>query len=455
MIVNTRYGAIEGITENGCEVFKGIPYARPPIGALRFRKPQKPDSWTGVYRADHFRCKSMQAPPRPGFYRKEFYSDPNFVTDPSEDCLYLNIWIPLRREEEKLPVGVYVHGGAFMGGAGSNLPFVCNELAKEGVIIVTINYRLGALGFLCHPLLGVEGENQAGGNYGLWDQLEALRWVKENIESFGGDAGRITAFGQSAGAMSLQALALTKQAENLLSGMILQSGGGYENPLSEYRSIEKAARIAEDLLKELGIPEGEWLESAGKKQQALERLQGIPMEKFMEAVDKVTGKSFAEKAGIPFVPVIDGELLTKDGNQLIEEGRFLPIHYMLGANRNDLTTEGEKGPAAETNLMHRGNVSFAQLVNEDKKNRAYVYYFTRQLPGDESGAFHSGELWYVFGSLEYGWRPWEPEDYALSEEMRGYWSRFMKTGDPNKAGSEDWQACTKEKPYYQILDVGK
>ena len=204
-MISTKYGLLEGVPGEGCTVYKGIPYARAPIGERRWRKPQPPEAWEGVFHADHYGCKSIQfGNPRDTFYKKEFYSNPAFDVPVSEDCLYLNIWVP-EEARGKLPVAVYVHGGAFLGGAGSNLPFACDKLAQKGVIVVTLNYRLGALGFLCHPLLAAEGENTAGGNLGLWDQLAAITWVKENIAAFGGDADNISVFGQSAGAMSLQA----------------------------------------------------------------------------------------------------------------------------------------------------------------------------------------------------------------------------------------------------------
>lgn len=453
MIVTTRYGMIEGITEKGCEIYKGIPYAKPPVGKLRFHKPQKPESWEGILHATRFCFRSMQGPDRGGFYHKEFYSNPDFEVPMSEDSLYLNIWVPENKPEERLPVAVYVHGGAFMGGAGSNLPFVCHELAKSGVIVVTINYRLGAFGFLCHPLLGVKGENEAGGNYGLWDQLEAIIWVKENIGSFGGDSENITVFGQSAGAMSLQTLAVTDKAEGCCQRMILQSGGGYNNPLAEYRRIERAAEVAEDLLETLGIHDKEWMESEEKRQAALEVLYNTSAEEMMEAVGKVIAKAFEQKKGMPFVPVIDGELLKKDGNLLMEEGKYHSISYLLGANANDITTEGQTEVSLSTNLMHQGNVAFAQMANQNVAASAYVYYFDRRLPGDESGAFHSAELWYVFGSLPYCWRPLEEADYRLSRKIITYWSNFMKTGNPNGPGKDEWKPCTKAEPYFEILDV--
>ncbi len=452
MNVNTKYGAIRGILSEGCYIFKGIPYAQPPVGELRFKKPQKPESWTGVYNADHYRSRSMQGPIREGFYKKEFYDNPDFLEERSEDSLYLNIWRP-QNKEKNLPVAIYVHGGAFMGGAGSNLPFVCTELALSGVIVVTINYRLGAFGFLCHPLLGVAGENEAGGNYGLWDQLAAFSWVKENIESFGGDSENITVFGQSAGAMSLQTLALVSQSEGVFQKMILQSGGGYNNPLAEYRTVEKASTFAEDLFEIIGIDSKKCMTSAREKKQALELLYNISSEDLMQAVGKVIAKSFVERKGMPFVPVIDGELLIRDGNALIKQGVFLPINYLIGSNADDLTTEGTVNKAPEVNMMHQSDLEFAKIVNEKTRNKAYVYYFDHRLPGDDSGAFHSGELWYIFGSLKYSWRPFTDNDYILSQKMIAHWSQFMKTGNPNVDESHQWLPCTRENPYYKVFSM--
>lgn len=438
-MIQTNYGKIEGVTERGCVVYKGIPYAKPPVGNLRWRKPQRPDAWPGVLIADHFGNKSVQfGNPRDTFYKKEFYSNPAFDLPVSEDCLYLNIWVP-EGFDDALPVAVYVHGGAFVGGAGSNLPFVCDALAKTGVIVVTINYRLGALGFLCHPLLAAEGENEAGGNFGLWDQLAAITWVKENIAAFGGDAENITVFGQSAGAMSLQALAISPLSRGLFQRMILQSGGGYHNPLGEYRPIEKAETFGDDVLEALGIEQGSWKESEEQRKAAVNALWETPEEKLLPALSKALGQAFIQRKGMPYVPVIDGEVVPEDGNKRIERGEVMPIPYILGCNGDDLTAAKEN-PSQENSPMHAANLAYAQMVDQD----VYVYYFDRKLPGDEAGSFHSAELWYVFGSLEYCWRPLEEADRALSKEMIGYWSNFMKTGNPNGEGLQTWKPCTKE-----------
>lgn len=446
MIITTKYGKLEGVRERGCTVYKGVPYAKPPVGALRWRKPQPLDAWEGVLHANHFGNKSIQfGNPNETFYKKEFYSNPAFDLPIGEDCLYLNIWTPEERAD-KLPVAIYVHGGAFMGGAGSNLPFVCDALVKTGLIVVTVNYRLGALGFLCHPLLGVPGENEAGGNFGLWDQLAAIRWVKENIEAFGGDPENISVFGQSAGAMSLQALAVAPQMRGLVQRMALQSGGGYHNPLGEYRAIEKAETFGDDVLEALGLPREEWKTSAEARKEAVRALWETPEEELLPALGKAVGMAFMQRKGMPYVPVVDGELITDDGNRLIEQGSALPIPYLLGCNGDDLTASKE-GPSPENSPMHKANMEYARRMEKP----CYVYYFDRKLPGDEAGAFHSAELWYVFGSLDYCWRPLEAHDFALSQEMVAYWSNFFKTGDPNGEGLPLWRPCTDADPFYALL----
>ena len=447
MIITTKYGKLEGVRERGCMVYKGVPYAKPPVGELRWRKPQPPEPWEGVRRADRFGSRSVQfGNPNETFYKKEFYSNPAFDLPVSEDCLYLNIWTP-EEPAGKLPVAVYVHGGAYMGGAGSNLPFVCDALVKTGLIVVTINYRLGALGFLCHPLLGVPGENEAGGNFGLWDQLAAIRWVKENIAAFGGDPDNISAFGQSAGAMSLQALAVVPQMRGLVQRMALQSGGGYRNPLVSYRTIEEAQVFGEDMLEALGQPREAWKTSEEARESARRALWDSSEEELSAALLKALMLSFGRRMGIPYSPVIDGELLTDDGHVLIEQGRALPIPYLLGSNGDDLAAARAHGAVVEDDGMHGANTAYAKRMEKP----CYVYYFDRKMPGDEAGAFHSAELWYVFGSLDYCWRPLEAHDYELSGEMVGYWSNFFKTGDPNGAGLPPWRPCTGEDPFYKLL----
>lgn len=451
-MIETKYGRVSGIEREGYTVYKGIPYAKAPIGKLRFKQPQKPESWNGIYVADHYRAQGMQRGRQIGdFYDKEFYSNPDFFVETSEDCLYLNIWVPKGRSG-KYPVAIYVHGGAFLGGAGSNVPFDGEEYAKRGIILVTINYRLGVFGFLCHPLL-MDETNGFCGNYGLWDQIAALDWVRENIADFGGDPDNITLFGQSAGAMSLQILALSPQTEGKYKQMILQSGGGYKLPMVTYRTMEFAFDMGEAVLKELGMEDKGWVYSETERQRALQLFYDTSAERLMEAAGNVIGMSFANGTGIPFVPVIDKVILNGDAYELMERGEFHKVRYILGANSEDMAVDLNEKRTLETNKMHIANINYAQMVNQDNDAQAYVYYFKRQLPGDDSGAFHSAELWYVFGAFQYCWRPLTEKDRVLSNEIMDYWTNFMRSGNPNGANLLKWQTYTDEDPYIKVFDI--
>lgn len=454
MIVSTKYGNICGIEQDYCTVYKGVPYAKPPIGTLRFQRPQKPQPWKGVYNADHFRPKSIQRKPVEGdFYTKEFYSNPEFMTESNEDCLYLNLWVPKQKRNEKFPVAIWIHGGAFLGGAGSNLPFDGQAYAKRGIILVTINYRLGFFGFFCHPLLLENSPDNCCGNYGLWDQVAALSWVRENIEAFHGDRNNITLFGQSAGAMSLQLLAVSPVTEGKYQHMILQSGGGYDNPFLKFPDMEEAGKKGEAVLEALGISGKSWKLSDLEKQRALKLLYNTSAEELTEAVGPVIARAFQTHSGIPFLPVIDGELVPGDCNERIEDGKYHEVNYILGSNSEDMAVSMETTRKAETSILHRANVSFAQRVNRNKNSSAYVYYFSRQMPGDDSGAFHSAELWYMFGTIQDCWRPMTAADQTLSARMMDDWSRFICTGNPNEPGSLAWEVCTEENPAYMVYTI--
>lgn len=454
MIIETKYGKISGVENDDYTVYKGVPYAKPPVGALRFQKPEKPKPWEGIYAADHFQPKSIQREPVPGaFYTKEFYSHPDFVTETSEDCLYLNLWVPKQKGNEKFPVALWVHGGAFMGGAGSNLPFDGREYAKRGIILVTINYRLGFFGFFAHPLLAEISPDHCCGNYGLWDQIAALSWVRENIGAFHGDAGNITLFGQSAGAMSLQLLAVSPVTEGKYKQMILQSGGGYNNPFLDFSTMEEAGARGEAVLEALGIKDKAWQHSEAEKKKALELLYNSTVEELTAAVEPVIARSFQEQTGIPFQPVIDGVLLPESCNACIDAGKFHKVPCILGSNSEDMAVSMETERSPETSVLHGANVRLAQIINADGDGSAYVYYFSRQLPGDDSGAFHSAELWYMFGTLGYCWRPMTDQDQALSARMLDDWSQFMHTGNPNRPGAPVWEACTVQNPAYNLYDI--
>lgn len=437
--VMTKKGLVEGTQKNGFSLFLGIPYAKPPIGNLRWRPPQEAEAWEGVYRAQTFPPRSMQVVGAPmGMYDKEFYDEPSYQTAPSEDSLYLNIWTPAESAGEGLPVAFWLHGGAFLGGFGHEKEFDGEAYCKHGVILVTVNYRLGPVGFLAHPWLSEESRLGGGpavsGNYGILDQIAALKWVRENIVFFGGDPDNITVFGQSAGCMSVQTLVSSPLTRGMIAKAILQSGVG----LSTRHSLETAERQGLEFAANAGV-------------HSLEEMRALSFPQIMAAAGPLIGKGFATNEP-PYTPVTDGILLTDDYDRIIEEGRTLDIPYLLGSTRDDIATNaaalagGYRGPVFEGSR----NWCMAQLKNG--RDPAYLYYFTHALPGDDAGAFHSSELWYMFGTYGRCWRPMTEADAKLSLRMVAYWTRFMKTGDPNGKGLPRWSPYRCESDL-RILDV--
>lgn len=439
-VLTVEGGEVIGVpsgTPNVC-IYKGIPYAAPPVGDLRWKQPQPVKPWKGIRQCDTFGAASLQGDQTPGsFYWKEFYQggDPKR----SEDCLYLNVWTPAAgKPEAKLPVIFWIHGGAYMGGYGHEIEFSGDAYAKKGVILVTINYRLGMCGFLAHPLLTAENDGKGSGNYGLFDQLAALKWVKRNISAFGGNPDNITVMGQSAGAGSVQALISSPLTKELIQRAIIQSGGGLGGIISA-KSLKEAEQQGSDMWEAVGV-------------STLKEMRAYPAEKFQEVLMKYMQqqKSF----GLPYSPCIDGELLTAPLDETARNGQELDIPYLIGYTSEDLMPE----------VMKKAATDWSLLLEQQGRKPAYVYCFSRDLPGEDmtspqgafgdmKGAFHSSELWYMFGTLGKCWRPMEKADYELSERMVSYWTNFAKTGNPNGEGLPQWEPCTKANPHIQTLDI--
>lgn len=436
-IIETKKGKISGVQMEGHTLFKGIPYAKPPVGELRWRPPQEAEAWDGVYRAERFPNKCMQQGRHNGFYQKEFGEAPEFDVPSSEDCLYLNIWAPDGENLEKLPVAFYIHGGAFMGGHCSEVEFDGAGYCKRGVILVTINYRCNIFGFLAHPWLSAESDKGISGNYGILDQIAALRWVRDNIAAFGGDPDNITIFGQSAGSMSVQTLVSTRLTEGLVSKAILQSAGSYGGGINRDLTLDEAMDIGGQIA---------GLSSA----QSLEALRALPAEAVFELAEKAQ-ELFPMSGGLIFVPNIDGYLLEDGYDRLTEQDQIHKIPYMIGSTEDDLSCREEDIRAGIKSSLYRGCIGWS-LKNEENGNApAYVYFFSRHLPGDDAGAFHSSELWYMFETLQRCWRPMTERDRELSGRMMDFWTAFMKTGNPNGQGDE-WKPCTKEDPFVMELN---
>lgn len=419
-----KQGRIAGVEKGGYTLFKGVPYAKPPVGELRWRAPQEPEPWDGIYQADKWPCRSMQEIHADPFYDKEFYDEPGYQTPVSEDSLYLNIWTPAKGAGEKLPVAFWIHGGAFMGGFGHEKEFDGAAYCKRGVILVTINYRLGPIGFLAHPWLSeenrAEGNPAVSGNYGILDQIAALKWVRENIKAFGGDPDNITVFGQSAGCMSVQTLVSSPLTKGMIAKAVLQSGVG----LSYDHTLAKAELEGVQFAANAGV-------------NSLEEMRALTFEQVMTAAGPIIMKGFPTME-LPYTPAIDSVVLENGYDTAMEQGKIHDIPYMAGSTMNDIATELEEVARGNLGKVYEGCQKWGQELLNNGRAPAWLYYFVRQLPGDDAGAFHSCELWYMFGTCGRCWRPMTERDAALSENMVDYWTNFMKTGDPNGGGLPRW-----------------
>ncbi len=425
-IVRVREGQLEGCrsADQKSIIFRGVPYAEPPVGALRWKRPQPKTPWTGVRPAVEFSAKAHQADlTREGFYAKEFYTDEKI--ERSEDCLYLNIWAPADAQPgDKLPVFFWVHGGAFLHGCGAEKEFDGEQFARNGVILVTINYRVGALGFFAHPDLAAENPEWISGNYGIYDQIAALTWCRQNIASFGGDPDNITAAGQSAGCMSVQILISSPLTKGMIRRAILQSGGGLNGLNRDFSQATREA-VSKKLMEALGA-------------STIEEMRAIPGEKIAEVQYTIRAED-----GLCWTPVVDGVLLTAPVDDVARAGGAHDIDYMIGSTGDDI--------GADARRLEYSAVYWAKNQLALGRRPAYLYFFDRKLPGDDAGAFHSAELWYEFHTLDRAWRPWEPCDRALEKAVSTYWANFARCGDPNGAGLPHWRPYTADAPVQMRL----
>ena len=429
-IVSVTGGKLQGVPSEkaGIIVFKGIPYAAAPVGDLRWKDPQPVQPWEGVTVCDTFGPIEWQPGSAPGtFYGDEFYWEG--TPEPSEDCLYLNIWAPaksLGKPDAKLPVAMWIHGGAFLNGYGYEVTMDGDEWASRGVILVTINYRLGVLGFLSHP--GLTAEQGRSGNYGLMDQIAALNWIKDNIAQFGGDPSNVTVFGQSAGALSVKDLLISPLSKDLLAKAIIQSGGGLATG-----GISPAAGVPQSYYDGQGR---DIMESIG-----LYTVDDMRAEDASEVSRATQAYSEAGKGWVLLAPHIDGYVLTESFDQAVYDGSMADVPIMIGYNKDDM------------GMLAGASVDRFCAVRDSLGSAVYEYEFLRELPTDEehpesdAGAFHSAELWYMFGTLSRSWRPFVDADHALSARMLDAWTSFCRTGDPG------WPAYRHDAPFKQLFDI--
>lgn len=428
--VSSNYGTINGIQKDGYSVFRGIPFAKVPTGALRFAPPQKPESFKEAYDAFTFRSIPMQHFTDPdGLYQKEFYDNPDFHFPISEDCLYLNIWTPAHTASEKLPVAVWIHGGGFEHGFSTELEFDGEAYAKKGVILATISYRVNVFGFLYDQKQ--EEELGFSGNQGLLDQIAALEWISENIAAFGGNPDNITIMGQSAGAMSSHVLTFSPLAAPMIHQAILQSGSiaGFPSPMVFTKA--QAQAVTDKFYELCGV-------------SSIEELRRLPAEDLLDKSDEL----MTLYPSLPFRPVVDGHVLPDTPDVLTKEGGMAHIPYLMGVTKDDLFIP--EGASHREGGFFTAAVSFANACRKQDLP-VYLYEFCHDLPGSSDGAFHSSELWYTFGTLDRCWRPMTDADHALAEKMVTCWTDFMKHGNPNSTGTNDWKSWTEEHPYVKTF----
>lgn len=408
--IQTPCGELQGCPGSvpGTAAYQGIRYAT----AGRWEYPRPVTAWEGTYDATAYGPCSYQ--PRAFyneeenlkkiFYYNEFRKGETYRY--SEDCLFLNIWTPdSAREGDRLPVLFYIHGGGFNGGCGHEKHFDGPIWPTKGVIAVTCNYRLGPLGFFCLPELKEEAEYT--GNYGLYDQVAALQWVRRNIAAFGGDPENVSIMGQSAGAMSVQQLCLSPMTAGLFHKAVMSSGGGVSKMLSA-APPDKQYEDAKALMAAAGC-------------ENLSQLRALSPEALFAAWEKQGRKPTA-------APCLDGRLIMGTGVELLNAGKQKKIPYLCGVTSEDIMPP----------ILYQMCKSWCAA----QERPSYAWFFDRQLPGDSNGAWHSSDLWYWFGTLRNGWRPWEEKDRLLSEQMVGYLTNFAKTGNPNGEDLPQWDAVT-------------
>jgi para-nitrobenzyl esterase len=472
--------------KDGVRSFKGIPFAQPPIGNLRWREPQPARNWSGIRNADEFgpRCTQRTGPGSDYWFRS---------SGMSEDCLYLNVWTPAKSDKDKLPVLVYVFGGGFQNGDGSEPRYDGESVARQGIVTVSVNYRTNIFGFFVHPELSKESSHHAAGNYGLLDQVAALRWVQKNIAAFGGDPKRVTIAGESAGSIAVSALMASPLSRDLIAGAIGESGA--------MTSSLPAQPLAE--LEENGV---KFASGAGAK--SLADLRAMTAEQIQEATMKVQG--------VRFSTALDGYFLPKPLTAIYEAGEQAKVPLLAGSNTQEQPARsvlGDGAPTPETlsaairkfygdqadaivkaysagttdevyeAATHLASARFvgfstwkwSELQMKTGGSPVYRYLYARPrpaylgMPGQPApaagrggpaasgprGASHSAEIQYAMGNLDLDKRyAWEPADYEVSKTMKAYFVNFIKTGNPNGPGLPEWPAYRTDSGYQRMrLDV--
>jgi para-nitrobenzyl esterase len=472
LVVHTTAGSLHGVTRTGGGAeFLGIPYAEPPVGNLRWRAPVPAKPWTGVREAAAFGAPCAQ-PVLGDWNRHDAESS-------REDCLFLNVIVPAWPAKKPLPVMFWLHGGANMGGTASSALYKDGTLAEHGVVLVTVNYRLGIFGFLAHPELTRESAHHGSGNYGLMDQILALHWVRDNIAKFGGDPNNITVFGQSAGAVDTGILMTSPLAKGLFQKAIAESGAPFSPPLDPLAAAEQRGS---DAAAELHAPTGA---------QAISFLRNIAAPELMNGL----GTKLTQWPG--FAPDVDGWLIPRPPAEVFAAEQEAAIPLLLGTTVREIgsaepadalrrTIERETGEFAPRALALYGlsgdgqgmtdplygtaadqwpadsifhcPIAAEALWHSAAHNPTYEYQFDHAIPGQEAqGAVHSSDLPYVFGYFPKWGNiagSFGQLDYKLADLMETYWTNFAKTGDPDSANLPAWPAFDGSQRYMEFMEDG-
>jgi para-nitrobenzyl esterase len=472
--VKTDKGKVEGkmSADGQVRIFLGIPYAAPPVGPLRWKPPQPAAKWSGVKETTSFGYHCMQP---------HVYDDMRFPdAGQSEDCLTLNVWTPAKDKHAKLPVMVWIYGGGFTGGATSEPRQDGEHLAHKGVIVVSMNYRLGVFGFFTHADLAAESPQHAAGNYGLMDQTAALEWVKKNISEFGGDPTQVTIFGESAGSFSVSAQMASPLAQGLFVRAIGESGGAFSTTLPFLPLAQREAADTDYIKRATGTSD-------------LAQLRAMSADDLLAAVSKKV-----EGPPARFSPDVDGYFLPESVPQIYAEGKQAHVPLLAGWNKDEgsfTVLMAPQKPTLET-LQAQAQKDFGDRAadflkvyaasSDEEAMRAledfagdrfiaystwawleadvktggapvYRYKFEMPQPGDRyhpvtAGTFHSDDIEYVFGTLNSRLdAKWTPEDYKMSDLIETYWTNFAKTGDPNGAGAPNWPQY--KAPEWQVMHL--
>ncbi len=454
--VKVGQGMLQGAYENGLTVYKGVPFAEPPVGKLRWHAPEPPVKWEGVKQATEFAPAPMQGG--------------NPSSGKSEDCLYLNIWTPAKSAKEQIPVFVWIYGGGFSFGSATEPIYNGEALAKKGVVFVSIAYRVGQLGFLAHPGLSAESPEKVSGNYGLLDMIAGLQWIQDNIAAFGGDPDKVTIFGESAGGIAVSMLCASPLAKGLFHGAISQSGGSFGPPRpttfpgENLKRLTDAEKAGEDFAQKAGVSS-------------------------IAELRKIAADSLPSGWGIGSAwPIIDGWVIPDDQYKLYKAGKYNDVPILVGYNSDEgASFSHEKDPeeyingvkqrygkfadalikaypAGENSVPKTARDlsrdaafgwhtwSWARLQSETGKSNVYYYYFDQHPDYPEGspqagyGSPHGQDVVYVFQHLDPSNPQTTESDLAISEAMGTYWTNFAKYGDPNGEGVPAWPVFSDENP---------